>query len=107
MRTAISLAAWLLCLGTAQASGEQKQDVLARTVPDEQLAEQRGGEALRINWMDLRADLNDNVARDNVTGSNIVADGAFNNASGLATVIQNSGNNVVIQNATIINLEMK
>jgi hypothetical protein len=106
MRTAITLAALILSFGPAYAS-EQKDDPLARTVPDEQLAEERGGEALRINLMDLEAKLNDNVARLNTTGANIVTEGAFTNASGLATVIQNSGNNVVIQNATIVNLEMK
>lgn len=41
-----------------------------------------------------------------VTGSNIIQGGAFGNASGFVTVIQNSGNNVLIQNAMQINLTM-
>ena len=108
MRTAIILAAVVLASGSAWANEQDRQpDLLTHAVPDEALEKERGGESLRINLMDLQARLTDNVARDNVTGSNIVADGAFNNASGLATVIQNTGNNVVIQNATILNLEMK
>ena len=41
-----------------------------------------------------------------VTGSNIIQGGAFGNASGFVTVIQNSGNNVLIQNAMQVNLTM-
>ena len=41
------------------------------------------------------------------TGANIVTEGAFSNASGLPMVIQNSGANVLIQNATIINVQIK
>ncbi len=37
-------------------------------------------------------------------GDNLIADGAFANSSGIATVIQNSGNNVVIQDSTIVNV---
>jgi hypothetical protein len=42
-----------------------------------------------------------------VTGNNSIADAAFSGASGLATVIQNSGNNVIIQNGTVLNLTLK
>ncbi|AEM47088.1 hypothetical protein Acife_0913 [Acidithiobacillus ferrivorans SS3] len=41
-----------------------------------------------------------------ITGSNIIQGGAFGNASGFVTVIQNSGNNVLIQNAMQVNLTM-
>jgi len=34
-----------------------------------------------------------------------VGQGSFINASGIPTVIQNSGANVLIQNATIINIQ--
>ncbi len=36
--------------------------------------------------------------------SNIIVDSAFSGASGIATVIQNAGNNVVIQTATIVTI---
>jgi hypothetical protein len=34
----------------------------------------------------------------------VIAGGSFSNASGLPTVIQNTGANVLIQNATIVNV---
>jgi hypothetical protein len=37
------------------------------------------------------------------TGANGIANGAFNGVSGLVTTIQNSGNNVLIQNNTVVN----
>ena len=48
-----------------------------------------------------------NSAVNVVTGANIVTEGSFSNASGLPMVIQNSGANVLIQNATIINVQFK
>ena len=41
------------------------------------------------------------------TGSNVISDGAFAGIGGLPMVIQNSGNNVLIQNATIVNVQLK
>ncbi|WP_298434869.1 hypothetical protein [Geobacter sp.] len=41
------------------------------------------------------------------TGINSVSDSAFANASGIATVIQNSGNQVLIQNSMILNLLLR
>jgi len=46
-----------------------------------------------------------NSAFNVMTGSNSIADGSFTNSSGFPMVIQNSGSNVLIQNATIINLQ--
>lgn len=37
-------------------------------------------------------------------GNNTISDGAFANSSGIATVIQNSGNNVLIQDNTVVNV---
>jgi hypothetical protein len=38
---------------------------------------------------------------------NVISDGAFSGSVGLPMVIQNSGNNVLIQNATIVNVQLK
>jgi hypothetical protein len=57
--------------------------------------------------MQLQGVVADNRVSDAVTGSNRITQGAFNGAAGLPVVIQNSGNNVLIQNATIINLQLK
>ena len=39
--------------------------------------------------------------------TNTVSSGAFAGTAGLPMVIQNSGNNVLIQNATIVNVQIK
>lgn len=43
---------------------------------------------------------------NNVTTYNIIGDGAFSEASGLISVIQNTGNNVIIQDSTVVNLSI-
>jgi len=75
-------------------------------VSDDDLSGYRGGSALQINEMKLNSNLLNNQAIGNVTGSNIVTQDAFSGASGFSTVVQNSGNNVIIQNATIVNLSL-
>ncbi|MEK8043843.1 hypothetical protein AAB986_36255 [Burkholderia contaminans] len=70
--------------------------------PD-QLDEHRGGDAL-IGQNYLTGTVADNVANRVSTGSNSITDGSFANASGLPTVIQNTGANVLIQNATVLNV---
>ena len=39
-----------------------------------------------------------------VTGPNAIESGAFNGSAGAFAIVQNSGNNAVIQNAMVINL---
>lgn len=48
----------------------------------------------------------DNRAVDVATGSNAIREGAFTNASGIPVVIQNTGANVLIQSATIVNVQL-
>jgi len=76
-------------------------------VPVEQLAGKRAGADTVSNTMDLNGAVSGNSAINVVTGANAISSGAFSNASGLPVAIQNSGANVLIQNATIINVQMK
>ena len=80
--------------------------LLAKPVAAEVLAANRGG-AQTLNDMKLEGVVADNHAVNLATGSNTISDGAFTNAAGLPLVVQNSGNNVLIQNATIVNLQLK
>lgn len=57
--------------------------------------------------MGLSGTVGANTAVNVVTGANHITDGAFSNASGLPMVIQNSGANVLIQNATIVNVQIR
>ncbi|WP_321912864.1 hypothetical protein [Paraburkholderia sp. J11-2] len=69
----------------------------------DQLDGLRGGDAL-VGQNFLNGTVADNVANRVVTGSNAISDGSFSNSSGLPTVIQNTGSNVLIQNATVLNV---
>ena len=69
----------------------------------DELDAHRGGDAL-IGQNDLTGRVASNTANRVETGSNSISQGSFANASGLPTVIQNSGANVLIQNATVLNV---
>jgi hypothetical protein len=56
--------------------------------------------------MTLAGTTANNSASYVVTGANTISSGSFANLNGVPMVIQNSGANVLIQNATIINLQM-
>ncbi len=70
------------------------------------LAGQRGGSTLVRNDMTLTGTTANNTASNVHTGDNAISAGAFANMSGMPVVIQNSGANVLIQNAVILNLQM-
>jgi hypothetical protein len=73
---------------------------------DRPLERQRGGTDTRN---DARIDgaVAANTAVNVVTGGNSIDAGSFANMAGIPVVIQNSGANVLIQNATIINVQFK
>jgi hypothetical protein len=73
----------------------------------ERLAQWRGGTDTVSSDMRLNGTVAGNAAVNVATGANIITNGSFSNASGLPVAIQNSGANVLIQNATIINVELK
>lgn len=63
-----------------------------------------GFDIITLNNQKVAALLSGNTANNNVTGYNIIDNGSFEGASGLVSVIQNSGNNVIIQDSTIVNV---
>lgn len=73
----------------------------------DKLGDYRGGTEIVSNDMQLSGTVGRNSATNVTTGMNTINGGAFTNASGLPTVIQNTGANVLIQNATIVNVQMK
>ena len=60
-----------------------------------------------VSNMNLKAQMEKNVLYSTSTGANTVSNGAFSNANGISTVIQNSGNQVIINNALILNLQIE
>lgn len=78
---------------------------VATAVDAATLARQRGGTQVR-NDIALAGTTADNSASHVTTGNNAINAGAFASMSGLPVVIQNSGANVLIQSAVILNLQM-
>lgn len=76
-------------------------------VAGEQLDGLRGGTETVINQQMLDGSVRDNQAYNLNTGSNLIGESSFAGSNGFSTVIQNSGNNVLIQNSTILNIQIK
>jgi hypothetical protein len=71
------------------------------------LEHERGRADTVFNDTKLNGDVANNSAFNVQTGSNTIDAGSFANMSGIPVVIQNSGANVLIQNATVINLQFQ
>jgi hypothetical protein len=84
---------------------------LFATPEEERLDRQRGMADTHIeltnNTNNATATVGNNTASNLTTGNNIIRDGSFSNSSGIPMVIQNTGNNVVIQSSTILNLRLQ
>jgi hypothetical protein len=87
----------------ATVSPAAQPDSFGVAMTPDQLSEQRGGDAL-VGQNNLTGTVSDNTAYKVQTGSNAVTAGSFAGSSGLPTVIQNTGANVLIQNATVLNV---
>lgn len=119
LRLAMTICVLVCCSGWGISRGEDTTNAAAdptaahAPLSDHDLGLQRArGSTATFNIGEVNAQLSDigqnanldhNVAESNITGSNTVSNDAFAGATGFATVIQNSGNNVIIQNATIVN----
>ena len=72
------------------------------------LDEHRGGEShFELNLQETQATMFNTVAIDTHNGSNAIDGGAFAGATGFPLAVQNTGNNVIVQNAFIINLDVR
>lgn len=65
----------------------------------------RGGESTVDNDVLIDGTVEGNTADRIVSGANAISDGAFTNANGINTVIQNTGSNVLIQNGMVVNVQ--
>ena len=86
------------------ASAGATREALGPAVADQALAGLRGGEGSTVVSVDTHGTVDGNTASQVVSGDNRIDGGAFANAAGLNTVIQNSGSNVLIQNGTSVNV---
>lgn len=79
---------------------------LGASVDSSELATLNGGTST-YDTITLNGTVSNTTTTDAVTGFNEIGGGTFANAVGFPMVIQNSGNSVLIQNATIINVQMQ
>lgn len=113
------LAPWCAVAGTpAQSSpasipdpgqpveGRQQVDGLGKRVDAATLQKLSGGSDVSQK-MTLTGTVSNNQSDHLLTGDNALNGGSFNGAAGLNTVIQNTGNGVLIQNATIVNVQVQ
>ena len=115
LATMMCIAVFCIDGGLALAADSVMRDAVAQLTPvthDDLAIERARGSDETLNIGDVnvqvsnvnqKAELTNNVVESSITGNNTVSNGAFAGASGIATVIQNSGNNVIIQDATIVN----
>lgn len=118
MRTSIkkglvALAIWIPANALYGASGteslvqEEVYSFQAERASVEELDNMRGLggiDVTTLNNMNVRALVEGNTATNNASGFNFIDNGSFVGASGMFSVIQNSGNNVLIQDSTILNV---
>jgi hypothetical protein len=106
MRAASLTIALAMALASPIASYGDEPTELGTPVSSTTLEEQRGGDETRIlNIIEVDGDVTDNTAVNVVTGANNIQNGSFDNASGVLSVVQNTGANVLIQSATIVNVQ--
>ena len=80
---------------------------LGAPVSESALSQYRGARDVTFNLQNTEGQLYNNNATDTFSGANVVSDQALSGMNGFSTVIQNSGNNVLIQNSTIVNVKMQ
>ncbi len=80
---------------------------LGSALSDTRLSAQRGGQDTQLSDIKAKSVVSDNSANHLTTGNNTITESAFGHTAGIPMVIQNSGNNVSIQNSTILNLQLR
>ena len=108
---ALACVALACAVGAACATPPVSQPLPAafgQPTPVERLQAMTGGSETtnNINQQTLNGTMSETEAKNTISGGNVISGSAFDNAAGLPTVIQNSGNNVLIQNSTIVNVRM-
>lgn len=84
---------------------------LETALSTEELGEHRAKAKIELDELTINAAENDGAVVGNIaignTGHNTIDGNAFRDSAGFMNAIQNTGNNVLIQNATIINVAVE
>jgi hypothetical protein len=67
----------------------------------------RGGSDAIASDTRVQGGVNGNSATNVTTGNNVIQSGSFANTAGITVVFQNTGANVLMQHATVVNLQFK
>ncbi len=101
----------LVALTGSNANAESTGDTLAleeQALSPDSLSDQRGLADLDMQFQandgEQNALLQNNALNSQLTGSNSISENAFAGSSGISSVIQNSGNQVIIQDTTMVNV---
>ena len=100
-------AAPMLALAGTPSAGDLQGAALGTPVSESALSQFRGARDITFNLQNTEGQLYNNQASHTFSGSNQVSDQAFSGMTGFSTVIQNTGNNVLIQNSTVVNVKMQ
>lgn len=110
---AVWFAPQAVAFDAAQLQSQRAQALYAQAInaqgglDDNVLDNLRGGADWQSSDINPNGWVTQNEAANLTTGANFVNGGSFSGSSGFPTVVQNSGNNVLIQNSTIINLQLQ
>jgi hypothetical protein len=97
---------WALLALACNAAAQSTPGPFGPAVPSPALESLRGGASNTFNDMQLTGTTASNTANNVQTGTNSISAGSFANLNGIPIVVQNTGANVLIQNAVILNLQM-
>ena len=90
-----------------EAANDAVNDAVNDAAGDAELEGTRGGAGVTTVDTRIAGQVSGNSANNVQSGWNIIDGGAFANITGIPIVIQNSGANVLIQNATVIQLQLQ
>lgn len=109
----------IVCVGHLYSGSLNAQEIhhdlpLTQTTPAAvslvELEESTGqGGIQNVNYLvnsSIEATLTDNTAINTFSGDNSIDGNSFSGASGIFSIIQNTGNNVIIQDSTIVNVSI-
>jgi hypothetical protein len=112
-RPSARLGGGLICLalaipGSVWAKEESPVQIFTRPLATNDLESKRAGDSTEVfNHINITGSADNISVHNATTGKNSIGGTSFSGAQGFPIVIQNSGNGVLIQNATIINMTVK
>ncbi len=113
LMSGVVLAAEPVVTGPSGGMVRSADDVLAMSAPPQLDLEAQNGRGIdslgitnQLSQADMNAGVSNTVLSHSISGTAVLSGGALGGMNGIASVIQNTGNQVVIQSSTILNLSL-